>query len=652
MLKKIKQLASMFLIGTLAVFVFPMQAMAVWSAPTTGTDWRLLDRTGIKARFAVGSDIHMGSVYDPDKKLENALNVFKIIDPNMDAVIFAGDLTNNGLPHQYDMLMEIANKSSFGGKIIWSMGNHESHGWSDVQAAIDMFEQKTGQQPDKVCEAGGITVITLGSRSYDGGFYSEQYDFLQKALLDADAKHPASPIFVIAHHGIAGSAYVTDEWHGNYGEGTDKDMVALMAQYPQVIHISGHSHATVDEPTSIDQSKGFTCVQDATLGAFFENESGKITSDGKYSKCPEYAGEASQALMIDVDSSNRVIIKRMDLTKGKYIYSSEPWVINVPELVKTKAFIYTDNRAGNSKAPVFPDGATVTVKKAETGSVAFLFSRAAAADGLNDNMVHSYKMKLTNTQTGSAVMDTKFGRDYYLRFSDYYRATKVETLSATISGLSSSTQYKIEVWALTPYNVESSNSISTIFTTLNDYNKLQKTFKDMNNCKWAEEAVSALIDKGIVSGTSENTFSPDENITRADFTVMLIRALGLKADFKNNFTDVNSDSYYYDCVGIASALGIASGTDNNIFSPGDGLLRQDMAVMVIKALKAEGIEVQEGAASELKGFKDASDISGYAVNAVEALVREGIIKGDCNAVNPMMPLTRAEAAAIIYKICK
>jgi hypothetical protein len=470
MLKKMKQVISMFLLGAIVISLLQVQALAAWSAPTAGTDWVPLDRTGLQARFAVGSDIHIGYGYNCPEKFENALKVFKTIDPGIDGIMLAGDLTGSGLSDQYDQLLDIADKSGLGNKIIWGMGNHEYYGYSTTSAAIEMFKTKTGQEPDKVTSPGGITVITLGTKSNDGGDYSEQYDFLKKALEDSVAQDQNKPIFVIAHHGIKGTAYTTDEWYGNYGEGTDQDMVALMAKYPQVIHISGHSHATIEVPTSIDQSKGFTCIQDATLAAYFENETGKIVSDGKHSTYPENYTEASEALLIDVDTNNKVIIRRMNLTTGKYVY--EPWTINIPELVAQKNYDYTGDRAKNSKAPSFADGAKVTVDNAGANSVAFSFNQATAADALNDDMIHSYKMKVTDVKTGNAIGDTAYGRDYYLRFADYYRSTTESALSATISGLTPDTEYKAEVWALTAYNVESSNSISTTFTTKHETNVL------------------------------------------------------------------------------------------------------------------------------------------------------------------------------------
>jgi beta-xylosidase len=178
----------------------------------------------------------------------------------------------------------------------------------------------------------------------------------------------------------------------------------------------------------------------------------------------------------------------------------------------------------------------------------------------------------------------------------------------------------------------------------------EKVFNDMGTHKWAQEAVETLAAKGIVSGTSDNTYTPGKNITRADFITLLIKALGLKADFNSNFGDVTSDAYYYQAVGIAKQLGITSGTSDGNFNPKTEISRQDMMVMVVKALKASGVKLEGGSASDIKDFKDAEKVSGYASEAVAALIKEGIIKGSGNSINPKDQLTRAEAAVVVYKI--
>ena len=175
-------------------------------------------------------------------------------------------------------------------------------------------------------------------------------------------------------------------------------------------------------------------------------------------------------------------------------------------------------------------------------------------------------------------------------------------------------------------------------------------FTDMDRYSWAKDAVEALAAKGIISGTSATTFNPGKKITRADFIVMLVKALKLDAVFTDNFADVNSDKYYYEAVGIAKKLGITSGTGNNRFNPKDEISRQDMMVLVVNALKAAGIELDAGTAADMADFKDAKKVAGYAQDAVAALIKAGVIKGSNNAINPGSDLIRAEAAAVIYQI--
>ena len=116
------------------------------------------------------------------------------------------------------------------------------------------------------------------------------------ALQTSTSKNQKAPVIIIGHHGIPNTAYVTNEWKGNYGA-----MVDLFKQYPQVIHISGHSHSTLEDARSIYQDDGYTAIQDGAIGAYFENESGKIDpTTGKGSTYPENDEIASQALRIDL----------------------------------------------------------------------------------------------------------------------------------------------------------------------------------------------------------------------------------------------------------------------------------------------------------------------------------------------------------------
>jgi hypothetical protein len=103
-------------------------------------------------------------------------------------------------------------------------------------------------------------------------------------------------------------------------------------------------------------------------------------------------------------------------------------------------------------------------------------------------------------------------------------------------------------------------------------------------------------------------------------------------------------------MGIAKKLGIASGTGNNRFSPNESITRQDMMVLTERALRMlKKLEVQ-GTVSDLEKFSDQSLIGDYAIDSVASLIKEGLIVGNIDKVNPLGNTTRAEAAVFLYRV--
>ncbi|MCL6479594.1 MAG: S-layer homology domain-containing protein, partial [Peptococcaceae bacterium] len=179
---------------------------------------------------------------------------------------------------------------------------------------------------------------------------------------------------------------------------------------------------------------------------------------------------------------------------------------------------------------------------------------------------------------------------------------------------------------------------------------VHKTFGDLGGAEWARKPVEVMASKGIISGTGKGTFSPAANITRADYLVLLIRTLGLMAEFDGNFDDVEPGAYYYEALGIAKKLGIAAGSGNNRFNPKESISRQDMMVLTARALeKFRGLKAVD-ANGLLDKYSDKGDIAGYAANSLATLVKEGLIKGSGDRLNPRANATRAEAAVFLYRI--
>lgn len=178
-------------------------------------------------------------------------------------------------------------------------------------------------------------------------------------------------------------------------------------------------------------------------------------------------------------------------------------------------------------------------------------------------------------------------------------------------------------------------------------------FTDMDEYWWAMDSVNDLASRGIIKGRSETSFDPDANITRADNTVLLLRVLGKAAKFDSNFDDVYEGSYYYNEIGMAKALGIASGVGGNKFDPDALVKRQDMATLAYRVLAKEGIVTSIPNTTNLNQFKDSDNIDFYAREAMSACTAAGLMSGyGDNTINPQGNATRIEVALFMHRIFK
>ena len=171
-------------------------------------------------------------------------------------------------------------------------------------------------------------------------------------------------------------------------------------------------------------------------------------------------------------------------------------------------------------------------------------------------------------------------------------------------------------------------------------------FSDMETAQWAKIAVEFLNKRGIVSGRSEGVFAPHDYVKRSEFIKMLAGAMVLKLDnTKNVFIDVDENSWYAPYVSAAYREGILTGDDHGRFNPDEVITREDMAVMLYRALKPNEQE-------EYKvNFTDIAQISGYAKSAVAYFSSKGIIKGMGDGTfGAKEKATRAQAAMILYNI--
>ena len=174
------------------------------------------------------------------------------------------------------------------------------------------------------------------------------------------------------------------------------------------------------------------------------------------------------------------------------------------------------------------------------------------------------------------------------------------------------------------------------------------TFSDVPSSIWCYNAISNLCAKRIVSGYPDGTFQPNSNITRAEFCAMLVNALGLSAsETEVSFTDVSPSDWYYSPVSTAVSADLVSGMGNGAFAPNAPITREQMAVMVAKAL---GNHAPTVAGSELNPFSDSSSVDSWAIKGMEQAIKAGIVNGMNGTLAPLDNATRAQSAAMIYKL--
>jgi hypothetical protein len=197
-----------------------------------------------------------------------------------------------------------------------------------------------------------------------------------------------------------------------------------------------------------------------------------------------------------------------------------------------------------------------------------------------------------------------------------------------------------------------SNAASAAFTIKDmPQNVSSLSFIDIPAGYWAYDAIDNLYTKGLVSGYPDNTFRPDEPITRAEFVAMLVKALNLSVAKPDTpiFIDVAAGDWYYGPVETAVKANLVKGYANNEFLPNAPITRQEIAAILAQALGKADDDAAN--ASAITGFTDDSRIAGWARGFVVETVKAGLLKGyPDGSFGPMSNTTRAEACAMISNL--
>ncbi|QHT61217.1 S-layer homology domain-containing protein [Paenibacillus lycopersici] len=179
-------------------------------------------------------------------------------------------------------------------------------------------------------------------------------------------------------------------------------------------------------------------------------------------------------------------------------------------------------------------------------------------------------------------------------------------------------------------------------------------FADMTK-HWAKDAVNDMGSRMIIEGTGNGLFSPDREITRAEFAAIVVRALGLKQESgAGAFSDVAASDWYAGAVNAAVKHGLINGFEDGAFRPSERITREQAMAIVAKAMKVTGLKDRLPAQSTeaaLRSFADVAEASGWAKAGIADSLQAGIVTGRGDAVlAPKANVTRAEVAMMVRNL--
>jgi hypothetical protein len=182
---------------------------------------------------------------------------------------------------------------------------------------------------------------------------------------------------------------------------------------------------------------------------------------------------------------------------------------------------------------------------------------------------------------------------------------------------------------------------------------IKSLFKDIEN-HWGKADILFLADRNIIKGQGEGQFIPEGRMTRAEFTTLLIRLLGLKDKNEStalSFNDVHTKDWFYDTIKIGKQYGLVQGITGERFAPNDPVTREQMVTLIMRAVSLTAIHQDSASTGSLESFKDKKDVADWAAEYVHKALSLGIIKGKAdNYLDPKGLATRAEGAAMMKRV--
>lgn len=180
-----------------------------------------------------------------------------------------------------------------------------------------------------------------------------------------------------------------------------------------------------------------------------------------------------------------------------------------------------------------------------------------------------------------------------------------------------------------------------------------RAFSDLDTGAWYHEGTDYVIGHSLMNGYGNGKFGPDDTLSRGMVVTILWRLAGSPAtNYLLDYEDVPLDAYYTEAIRWAASVGVAAGYGNGRFGPDDEITREQLATILYRYATYKGmaaVTLEEN----LAGFSDHEKTSGFAVQALNWAVGQGLIAGiGNNTLDPTGTATRAQAAVILTRYCE
>lgn len=179
----------------------------------------------------------------------------------------------------------------------------------------------------------------------------------------------------------------------------------------------------------------------------------------------------------------------------------------------------------------------------------------------------------------------------------------------------------------------------------------QFTYSDVASTAWYYDAVDYVSREGIMSGVGNNVFSPDTTLTRAQLCQILYNIEKTPYTGTGSFSDVSGNAWYSNAVNWAATQGIVNGTGNGLFSPDNPVSREQMVTILYRYATYKNYNLS--ALVSLSDYSDINLLSSWAEEAMQWAVSEGVISGTtATTIAPQGTATRAQAATMLMRFCQ